>query len=641
MQARDLWVALICLSLTACGGGGSAPPATTPPDNPPPPPPPPPPPDPDPDPDPGPGAGTGPFHDVTDASGISFQAGFTWPPTTAPDTQIQAGSSTGGGAAGDCDGDGDIDLFITYGDFGDNRLYMNQLQTGSGAGTPMTFIDMAEAAGVGKTRPPDDPPPGNNRHSGPVFADLDGDRDLDLFIGGQFGDSSKIYRNNGSCVFEDVTAGSGIEDGNMPSASTLSAAFGDFDLDGDLDLFATHWGSPLDPVVDTASDYIFRNVSTLAEIRFENVTAATGVDLLIRDGRAFLNDDFGDFNFDQTFTASIARINDDLWPDIAIASDFGTAQLLVSDPANRGRFVDASNDAVHTVQNAMGSTLGDFDFDGDLDWFVTSIYERNLQSTVLLVGNRLYRNPGGNLIAPAVQLEDVTVAAGVDQGGWGWAACFLDIDNDTDLDIYHTNGWPLETQTVDYSTDASRVFVSDASSKSDGEPIVFTEDAEGLSLHDGFDGRGAVCADFDNDGDIDILQLTTDAENSAALWENREAAVGNAFMRVQLYGLPPNTEAAGARVFATIGERRQMREIIVGNNYISQNPNVQIFGLGDVAAVDELLVEWPALWSGSAAEQPAASEFLNVTSTLAGETLLICHPDLAPADRPAECLDEP
>ena len=80
--------------------------------------------------------------------------------------------------------------------------------------------------------------------------------------------------------------------------------------------------------------------------------------------------------------------------------------------------------------------MGDYDDDGDLDRFVTSILSvpDETGDRVFELGNRLYRNAGG-------ELSDVTELAGVQDGGWGWGACFADFDNDGDLDIYHTNGW--------------------------------------------------------------------------------------------------------------------------------------------------------------------------------------------------------
>ena len=160
------------------------------------------------------------------------------------------------------------------------------------------------------------------------------------------------------------------------------------------------------------------------------------------------------------------------------------------------------------------------------------------------------------------------------------------------------------------------------------EAGTYTDEADALGLAGRTSGRGVVCADFDNDGDTDILELTDTATNSATLWENREAAAGGNFLRVKLEGLSPNTEAAGARIFATIGDTRQMREIMIGNNFISQNPTVQIFGLGSAETVDEILVEWPPLDTGDGPEQLGTLLNGPIAASQPGQTIVISHPEL-------------
>jgi hypothetical protein len=143
-------------------------------------------------------------------------------------------------------------------------------------------------------------------------------------------------------------------------------------------------------------------------------------------------------------------------------------------------------------------------------------------------------------------------------------------------------------------------------------------------------GRGVVCADFDHDGDIDLLELTDGRPNSPRLWENRTAARGRHFLRVKLVGLPPNTQAAHARIHARTGELTQMREIQIGSNFTSQNPTVQVFGLGEAARVDELVVEWPAFDDGADAEQRVTTFSRPIPASEPGQTLVIRHPDLPP-----------
>ncbi|HEU4618495.1 MAG TPA: CRTAC1 family protein [Gammaproteobacteria bacterium] len=559
-----------------------------------------------------------PFVDATAASGIAYRVGYTPPSFIRRDLRGLLTSQVlymtiGGAAAGDCDNDGDVDLFITYGNTGGpddgggpNRLYLNQLAE---RGKGLEFEDHAAEAGVANTRPDGN----NDRHSGPAFADMDGDGDLDLFLGGLHGDPSKIYENLGDCTFKDVTANS-PDIVHMLATQTISASFGDYDLDGDLDMFLTHWGT-LDELYGNPptaqTDHLWRNESDASGIRFVNVSDETGISKLTRLTHA---SDFhgqpqiGDF----TFTASFARLDGDLWPDIAIAADFGTTQIAIN--RGDGTFRNLDNPILRATQFGMGSALGDIDNDGDLDWFVTSILGPGDESIHLQPwGNRLYSNDGG-----AALIVDDTKRAGVADGSFGWAACFLDIDNDGDLDIFHTNGYPVTflTPRDDYRSDASRAFVRNAAG-------TYSDQAQALGLAGRTSGRGVVCADFDNDGDIDILELTDAPGNSARLWENRSAAAGRHFLRVKLEGLPPNTEAAGARVFARIGRTEQMREIRIGSNYISQNPAVQVFGLGSSKTVDELRVEWPAIESSAGPVQPPPTILHAVAARKPGRTLSI------------------
>jgi hypothetical protein len=191
-------------------------------------------------------------------------------------------------------------------------------------------------------------------------------------------------------------------------------------------------------------------------------------------------------------------------------------------------------------------------------------------------GNRLYRNDNGVFV-------DVTDVSGVIDGGWGWAACFFDFENDTDLDLYHTNGWQFD-HIGDFTADTSRAFVSNG----DG---TFTNEAGSLGLADRDQGRSAICADFDNDGDVDIFLWSNEGRNGARFYRNDSS--GNNYLVVQLRGKAPNTAAAGARITARVGTTSMLREVALGNNYISQNPTEQYFGVGQAAQVDALQVRWP------------------------------------------------
>ena len=504
------------------------------------------------------------FTNATDAFGILFLRGYA---PTGVDSEFAQDADVrefaGGVAAGDYNDDGWVDLFIVRGDIGPNLLYRNK---GDG-----TFEDVAADAGLAYTKSATE----NYRNSGPGFADMDGDGDLDLFIGGLEGDPAKIYRNKGDGTFEDVTAGSGLD--AMNARYTLSSAFGDYDLDGDLDMFLAHWGTPREVGAQVNTENLWQNVTEGGVIRFADVSLASGISPSIIDDDP--QESFGEPNrYDYTFSPTFARITNDRYPDLVISSDFRTSRYYTND--GDGTFTDATVRDVIIDRNGMGSALGDYDGDGDLDWFVSSIWTDPEIRTerFFTVGNRLYRNDGG-------EFTDVTVEAGVRDGGWGWGSCFADFDNDGDLDLYHTNGWPHLEQFAAYhfDTDTSRLFLSD------GEGV-FTELSREAGILDNERGHGIVCGDFDNDGDVDIFQMHRNETNAGTLWRNDSS--GNNYLRVKLNGRPPNTAAAGARITLTVNGENQLREIMIGSNFTSQNPLVQVFGLGSNTQ-GNVTVEWP------------------------------------------------
>ena len=126
-------------------------------------------------------------------------------------------------------------------------------------------------------------------------------------------------------------------------------------------------------------------------------------------------------------------------------------------------------------------------------------------------------------------------------------------------------------------------------------------------------GRGVVCADFDNDGDVDLLLLHRNETNAVTLWENRLRENVD-YLGVVLRGAAPNTNAVGARITVSVAGTQQMREVSLGSNFASHNDTRQLFGLGATSTVDWVRVEWP---------NGQQSEFTNVP---ANQYLEIVHP---------------
>jgi len=466
------------------------------------------------------------FTDVTVPAGVSYAHGYLTGLTSNP-RQI-----AGGAAVGDYDGDGWLDLYVVAGDVGPNRLFRNR---GDG-----TFQDVAPEAGVALT---------GRLGCGPTFADWDGDGDADLFVGGiETSPRCTLFRNEGDGTFTDVTTASGVS----TTHDTFSASFGDYDRDGDLDLALAHWGVQK----FTSPQHLWRNNG---DGTFTAVDAAAGVT------------DFGSLPLDFSFAANLADVNDDGWPDLLFASDFNTSRIWIND--GDGTFSLYSSSAL-TDENAMGSTVADYDNDGDLDWFVSCIWDPNQPTSRLLnTGNRLYRNLGGGTF------ENATDAAGVRFGYWGWAASFVDLDNDGWLDLYHVNGWYHPT----FTTDPCRLYHNNG----DG---TFTElAAEVGAAHNG-QGRGLVCFDYDRDGDQDLFLANN--SQGPVLYRN-DGGAAHHWLDIRLRNTGANREAVGARIRVTAGGMTQLRELRAGSNFVSQDPCEAHFGLGSADVADRVEITWP------------------------------------------------
>ncbi len=469
--------------------------------------------------------------------------------------QREATMVVAGGAVADFDFDGYPDFYLLGGSDQHNALFRNN--------NDGTFTNIANQAGVDLF---------NILGSGPTFADVDGDFDLDLLVFSinlwdqPFGSDvdllenrPRLFINQDNATFTEVPTTSGFDSG-MPS---YSGSFADMDKDGDLDLFMTHWSSD----TETTSKQLFWQNNGSGQ--FTDVT----IDYLGLTQNANLNK--------WTFTPHITDINEDGWIDIMLASDFETTRLFMGTGAMPGTspMFNITKPAFITDENGMGSAVADYDNDGDLDWFVTSIWDPNgiAEGNWGVSGNRLYKNLGAGVF------EDATDEAGVRQGYWGWGACFADFNNDGHLDIYHENGFPNELLAIEFLNDPSRLFMSNG----DG---TFTESSSIAGLNYTGQGRGISCVDYDLDGDLDILIIPND--DSYQLYKNTLNNDNN-FLGVNLFDSGPNPYAINAKIKVFTNESTQLREVTSSNNYVSNNPLKQHFGLGQSTTINKIEVTWP------------------------------------------------
>jgi hypothetical protein len=517
------------------------------------------------------------FTDVTAEAGVAFRHDY-------PGTAFSLAGLYGGGvAAGDYDGDGWVDLYAVRGTVGPNLLFHNQ---GDG-----TFAEVATTAGVALARP---------FSVGPAFADFDGDGWLDLLVLGVDGAAPVLFRNRGDGSFEDVTATSGLR----VTRDTYSAAFGDFDRDGDLDLVLGHWLAAGD------TEVFWRNNG---DGTFTDITAEVGV--------------AGPAGPSWVFTPNFADINNDGWPDLLMAADFGTSRVLLNEGGARFRNMTSP---VISDENGMGAAVGDYDNDGDLDWFVSSIWDPDgvAEGNWGVSGNRLYNNRGNGTFV------DVTDAAGVRVGYWGWASTFGDFNNDGWLDLFHVNGYApadLVPEASVFAADPARLFVGTPGGRFDEESRQLGVDNVGL-------GRGALAFDYDRDGDLDLFIQNNLGE--AHLLRN-DGGNRNSFLTIKLRGQAPNSEGIGARVLVSASGATQLRELRAGSNFESQDPAEAHFGLANAAAADAVSIMWPD-GRRTGMVNVRANQFLVVTQTGgSGADCAASPPDNrcrpGPAVRPSAC----
>ena len=495
-------------------------------------------------------------------------------------TLCDAERMTGGAAAGDFDGDGSTDLIVTRLD-GHDLLYRN---LGDG-----TFEEVSGTTGLERWNLPS---------NGAAWGDVDNDGDLDLFIT-TVGDTRHylFINENGLFAEQGVERGVAVDSGDRRIG--FSASFGDYDRDGFLDLHVTEWRPSQLVGEAVAGVRLLRNLGAEAPGHFEDVTEAAGVQMegIVSQTQSELTE--GTFAFGSTFV----DLDGDGWPELAVASDFGTSRLFWN---NRdGTFTDGTLQArVGTAQNAMGTTFGDYDADGDLDWFVTSIFSVQRGSPGgdeegTKDGNRLFRNEGDR------RFSDATDDADVRDGSWGWGAAFFDADNDGDLDLTMTNGMEMMPG---YHADAMRYWENDGRGR-------FRSMSTAAGLDDIEDGKGLLIFDADNDGDLDVFVVTN--ASAPVFYRNTSSGIGG-WLRVSLEGTISNRQGLGAQVsvFAH-GLPEQIREAGVSSHFLGQSEDALHFGLREARSAD-VVIRWPASGLVTTLNDVPANSWIQVTEGEAG-----------------------
>ena len=495
------------------------------------------------------------FSDVTVEAGVDYLQWDVPVDRFLGEAQVE----TGGAAAGDFDGDGWVDLFVTRLDEPD-LLFRN---LGDG-----TFDEVSDAAGLGELDAPT---------NGAAFADIDNDGDLDLYLTAVAHERFYLFVNDGHGHFDERGDLRGLSQVLGTNHFGFGVGFGDFDRDGWLDVHTNEWQvvtprgeSPLMP-------RLMRNRGPLAPGVFTDVTEASGA--VIGADRGLIPGVF-------SFTSRFSDLDHDGWPDLAVAADFESSALFWNQ--RDGTFVDGTELAgVGREENGMGADIADYDNDGRLDWFVTSIFDpaetcEHLRCFWGYSGNRLYRNLGNR------QFEETTDAAGVRDAGWGWGTVFFDYDHDGRLDLAATNGFSVIASEVDdaFADDPMRVWHNEG----DGR---FVEIASEIGVVDTRSGKALLTFDYDRDGDLDLFVVNNGS--GPTLYRN-DGGNQRPWLRLALVGRRSNRQGVGAHVRLTprIGGPTQLREVTAGPHFLGQSEVVAHFGVGaDVETADLVRIRWP------------------------------------------------
>ena len=224
------------------------------------------------------------------------------------------------------------------------------------------------------------------------------------------------------------------------------------------------------------------------------------------------------------------------------------------------------------IRGGMGIAWGDYDNDGMLDLFVTNWLDEN---------NILYKNNGDGTFT------DVSARSGVFESGLGktcWGAVFFDVDNDTDLDLFFSAGHIDPATWEDHGQ-------PDVLLRNNGDGT-FTDISEKVGLRE-FNspgvGRGVAAADYDADGDVDLFVVNS-GENPRLL--RNDSGNKHNWIHIHTIGVESNRNGIGTRIKVITGDTVQIREVIAGSSYLSQNSPELEFGLGNHNIVDKIIIHW-------------------------------------------------
>jgi hypothetical protein len=501
------------------------------------------------------------FVDVTEKAGLAWGCGLV-----AGDWNLVETMGGGGGFL-DYDGDGRLDTYIVA-----NSLEPDP-RTGKPAGDALfrnngdgTFTDVTDRAGIR----------GQRRGMGLAVGDYDNDGWPDVYVSAHAG--GVLYHNERNGTFRDVTKEAGVANGLWGCSTT----FLDYDRDGLLDLFVSNY-LEYDPSkagsrypCDMIDGYPFCTIAKFqgqpsllyrnrGDGTFEDAGEKAGIARLVGKGMGVV----------------AADLDDDGWIDVFQTNDSSPNFLFrnLGDGRLREMALEAevAFDPAGRTTGAMAADAEDVDGDGRLDLLVTNF---NSQGTFL------HTNAGGMRFVDRGNV----VGLGMTMFKYStFGARFLDFDDDGDLDLFVASGHPFKPVSkvwpeIHY---AEPPFLFE----NEGGHFANVAPQRGEALRVPHVGRGVAVADYDDDGDPDVLLLCV-GEPPRLL--RNDGGNRSHWLGVRLVGTRSGRDAIGARVAVTASGRRQVRARLGGASYLTSSDPRLLFGLGAAEKVDAIEVRWPS-----------------------------------------------
>lgn len=473
-----------------------------------------------------------------------------------------------GGLFFDYDNDGHLDIYLVNSGTLDRDSKprrqpdeMNVLYRNNGDGM---FTDTTVAAGL------------QHNHGygmGCISADYDNDGDADLYLT-NFG-PNQLYRNNGDGTFTDVTWDAGVGDGNW----SVSASFGDFNLDGHLDLYVVNY---LDYQLETAHACFLEGVHIycgpheypgVRDTFYWNNGDGTFTDATSRAGL---------HNAGKGLGTLFTDYNNDGYPDIFVAND-AVPDFLYRNNKD-GTFTDVALTAGVAYNSegrataSMGIASGDYDNDGASDLFITNFS---------LEVNSLFHNDDGDFYTMTT-FEAGLADLSFSQLGFGTK--FLDADNNGTLDLFVANGhvWDNVSEITPSLSYRQRCQIFENTGLGQFREV---SETAGAFFKRRVVGRGVAIGDYNNDGAMDIL-VTSNSESAVLLRNDSQMAETNNWVKIVLVGTKRNRDGIGAKVWVRTAETTQFREGTCGGSYASGSERTLHFGIGAQEAIQSIKVQW-------------------------------------------------